>query len=73
MTKPKTWPGAVEDPRCRAFVLRKTEHKSKCLAEYTRASWMKSEGWTDDQIAAHYQADRDARARGKWRVRIRNR
>jgi hypothetical protein len=38
------------------------EHKHVILARLLRESWMRDAGWTDEQIANHYQRDRDHRA-----------
>ena len=48
---------------------RRPERKREVLEELQAASWMKQQGWSDDEIAAHYQRDRDARACGLWERR----
>jgi hypothetical protein len=40
----------------------KSEHKWAVLKRLQSRSWMVDAGWSPEQIAAHYQAERDHRA-----------
>jgi hypothetical protein len=50
-------------------LFQKTEFKREVLAELQAASWMRDAGMTADEIAAHYQRDRDHRAAVIWNRR----
>lgn len=49
----------------------KSECKYEVLKRLQSASWMRDAGWPDEEIAAHYQNDRDHRAAVKRIRRLR--